>query len=125
MIGLRNHKKILDIKILVIYDGLDEYEGNIKDIINEHTNGHKQLRNLNLITTTRLEDGFEKTLDIQKYVRVAPCVPTEGTSGREKENVALTPSSLFFALSGYIPELVSFTLTPINLMPEWLNHIRH
>ena len=92
-------------KILVIYDGLDEYQGNIEDLIKGFSDRHEQLRNLKQIITTRLEGGFEKTLGIKKYVRMVPF---------DKDQV----NKFFSALKYNIPDVKYQTLEKYGLQDE-------
>jgi len=61
-----------DRKILLILDGLDEYKGEIRELIERINSYQREYRNMKVIITTRLKEGYANELNIEKYVRLLP-----------------------------------------------------
>jgi predicted NACHT family NTPase len=61
-----------DRKILLILDGLDEYKGEIRELIERINSYQREYRNMKVIITTRLKEGYAKELNIENYVRLLP-----------------------------------------------------
>jgi len=61
-----------DRKILLILDGLDEYKGEIRELIERINSYQGEYRNMKVIITTRLKEGYANELNIENYVRLLP-----------------------------------------------------
>jgi uncharacterized protein YjbI with pentapeptide repeats len=91
-------------KILLICDGLDEYD-DIEGLLTKLKNRHRELTNMKVIITTRLNAGLPKTLELKEYVRLLPF---------DKDQV-----NDFFSISKYnIPDVTYQTLKKHGLQEE-------
>jgi 5'-methylthioadenosine/S-adenosylhomocysteine nucleosidase len=61
-----------DRKILLILDGLDEYKGEIRELIERINSYQGEYRNMKVIITTRLKEDYANELNIENYVRLLP-----------------------------------------------------
>jgi len=57
--------------ILVIFDGLDEYE-DVQSEVDYIYNEHDEFGNMKFVMTTRMEAGLPAKLQINHYVRLLP-----------------------------------------------------
>jgi uncharacterized protein YjbI with pentapeptide repeats/nucleoside phosphorylase len=67
-----NDSQNKDRKILLILDGLDEYKGEIRELIERINSYQGEYRNMKVIITTRLKEGYANELNIENYVRLLP-----------------------------------------------------
>ncbi len=91
-------------KILLICDGLDEYGDNndIKSLFEKFEIKHnKELHNMRLIITTRLQTDFPNILGIKEYVRLLPFDPIQVDEFFQKYYFPKTPQIKFQDIKKY------------------------
>ncbi len=59
-------------RILLILDGLDEFEGDLRDLLREIREYRSKYMNMKVLFTTRLKSGLPNELMINKYARIMP-----------------------------------------------------
>ena len=59
-------------KILLILDGLDEFTGEVSDLLNDVRRYHAHYLNMKVIMLTRLRTDIPSSLGVEEYVRLMP-----------------------------------------------------